>query len=748
MRSWTDRAARASRSRAGRALRRARSAQPRRWPSSGTRASAAARSTSSPPGRRRCSPPRSLVALWRSRAGGPRLEHGGADRLALAYARRRPRLRAASRRTGSTARPRPTRGCSRSGTTCCRSAATRSAGCSRRAAATLRLLRWVLARHGGRCCAVGIVDVYAISLQWWRDSGAPGWFREQLGLDYDGLSGLPENFVYNPGDERPLRRLVSTFLSPLATSYLLVVSLLLLAARRRAEWWAIALGGAPARRARAHPHAGRDPRARGRARRARARAAARGACSARSGGRRRSGSPAYASTTRSPPRRASRRRSCSSPARPRRPRNRARPATRSAPASPRSRATGRTCATESTTSFATRRASGSATRGSPPSGAARGRARVSRPTPSSASRSGCSARSSSSPGTSRCSASSGTARPGSPRHSRRCSRSALQTDVIGVHWLAIVLWGLCGAAVGQEYDRAAMSERTITTPDGRALRVYEAGDPAGHADRAIYGTPSGGMIYERHAEDAHAKGIRFVTFDRPGYGGSDPRPDRSIADVVEDVTAIADELELRPLRRLGRLRRRPARARVRGAATRPRPGRRQPRLGRAVRLRGARLDSRAWARTTSSSSTPCSRVARRSSRSSRSTAPSSAAAGPDDLRAQWATLLSPADAAVVTSDFADLPAREHEHGARSRRRRLGRRRPRLRRVRGASTSRTSARRSCSGRASRTSSCRPSHGRWLAAHIPGVEAHISADDGHLTLIEHRVPEVHAWLLERL
>ena len=29
----------------------------------------------------------------------------------------------------------------------------------------------------------------------------------------------------------------------------------------------------------------------------------------------------------------------------------------------------------------------------------------------------------------------------------------LQTDVIGVHWLAVVLWGLCGAAIGREYDR-------------------------------------------------------------------------------------------------------------------------------------------------------------------------------------------------------------------------------------------------------------------------------------------------------
>jgi hypothetical protein len=76
--------------------------------------------------------------------------------------------------------------------------------------------------------AFGLIDVYAIPLQWWRDSGAPGWFKEQLGLVYNGLSGLPENFVYNTGNERPLRRLVSTFMSPLATSYLLVVALLLL----------------------------------------------------------------------------------------------------------------------------------------------------------------------------------------------------------------------------------------------------------------------------------------------------------------------------------------------------------------------------------------------------------------------------------------------------------------------------------------------------------------------------------------
>ena len=93
----------------------------------------------------------------------------------------------------------------------------------------IRRLRWLVIAMAAAVALWGLADVYAISLDWWRHNGTVGYFREQLDFHYTpALSGLPENFVYNTGNEQDvLRRLVSTFLSPLASAYLFAIALLL-----------------------------------------------------------------------------------------------------------------------------------------------------------------------------------------------------------------------------------------------------------------------------------------------------------------------------------------------------------------------------------------------------------------------------------------------------------------------------------------------------------------------------------------
>jgi len=59
--------------------------------------------------------------------------------------------------------------------------------------------------------------------------------------------GLPENFIYNVGGDKPfLRRLVSTFLSPLASGYLFAVALLVAAAALRRRLLVVSLGAVTA----------------------------------------------------------------------------------------------------------------------------------------------------------------------------------------------------------------------------------------------------------------------------------------------------------------------------------------------------------------------------------------------------------------------------------------------------------------------------------------------------------------------
>ena len=85
-------------------------------------------------------------------------------------------------------------------------------------------------------------------------------------------------------------------------------------------------------------------------------------------------------------------------------------------------------------------------------------------------------------------------------------------------------------------------ERTVRTSDGRVLAVEEAGDPAGRPVLMQGGTPGSRLLYGPHARDAAERGLRLIGYDRPGYGGSSPRPGRTVADCVGDVRAICSDL--------------------------------------------------------------------------------------------------------------------------------------------------------------------------------------------------------------
>ena len=85
-------------------------------------------------------------------------------------------------------------------------------------------------------------------------------------------------------------------------------------------------------------------------------------------------------------------------------------------------------------------------------------------------------------------------------------------------------------------------EGTAKAPDGRTLAFVERGSAEGVPVIACHGTP--GSRFSRHPDPGlyERHGVRWVAYDRPGYGLSDPMIGRSVADAAADVEAIADAL--------------------------------------------------------------------------------------------------------------------------------------------------------------------------------------------------------------
>lgn len=280
--------------------------------------------------------------------------------------------------------------------------------------------------------------------------------------------------------------------------------------------------------------------------------------------------------------------------------------------------------------------------------------------------------------------------------------------------------------------------------DGRILAVLEAGDESGHAVVAIHGTPGSGLLWRGLAEDAEARGIRLLAYDRPGYGGSDPHPGRTVADAAGDVAAIADALGVERFAVEGGSGGGPhtlacaallpdrvvAAASLAGVAPYPAEG--------LDWLDGMGQDNLDEFEATLAGRETLERYLREQ-------ADAMLAAEPDAIADTLRSLLSPPDAAALTGEFA-------EYLAESTRRAIGERldgwidddfvfmnpwgfelgeiRVPVQLLHGAQDRFVPM----------------AHGEWLAERIPGVDAHLSDEDGHLTIQLARIGAVHAWLLE--
>jgi pimeloyl-ACP methyl ester carboxylesterase len=90
-----------------------------------------------------------------------------------------------------------------------------------------------------------------------------------------------------------------------------------------------------------------------------------------------------------------------------------------------------------------------------------------------------------------------------------------------------------------------VTETDLKLSDGRTLHIYDTSADDADARLTVFwhhGTPNTGAPPEPLLPAAARYGIRWVSHDRPAYGGSTPLPGRDVASAAADVASIADAL--------------------------------------------------------------------------------------------------------------------------------------------------------------------------------------------------------------
>ena len=81
----------------------------------------------------------------------------------------------------------------------------------------------------------------------------------------------------------------------------------------------------------------------------------------------------------------------------------------------------------------------------------------------------------------------------------------------------------------------------LRLPDGRRLAYLDADSPGGVPLLFLHGLPSC-RLTRPDGDLSRDMGARLISFDRPGFGQSDPRPGRSLTETAGDIVALLDHL--------------------------------------------------------------------------------------------------------------------------------------------------------------------------------------------------------------
>ena len=89
-----------------------------------------------------------------------------------------------------------------------------------------------------------------------------------------------------------------------------------------------------------------------------------------------------------------------------------------------------------------------------------------------------------------------------------------------------------------------LRETDLKLRDGRTLHTYDSGENGPDSLTVVWhhGTPNIGRPPEPLFPAGARLGIRWVSYDRPGYGGSTPCPDRKLASAASYASSIADAM--------------------------------------------------------------------------------------------------------------------------------------------------------------------------------------------------------------